>query len=195
MTIQQQPIVFTNICDYSKGSLYISPANQLAYDAIDAWPQWVDPVLLIHGPSLSGKTHLAHIWQQSSQAQFYTLGQAVTSPGPLILDGLKPEGLTLELFHFLNRLREEKTHCLILAQDHPQNWPQPFPDLTSRLKALMAIGIQEPEADHQAAILQKIMIDFQMRLSPQKAHRLLLHAQRSYEGLQKIIQELATYPS
>ncbi|MCX4198808.1 hypothetical protein OMR07_27865, partial [Methylobacterium organophilum] len=40
----------------------VGPANEAAYALIEAWPDWPDSVLVLTGPSGSGKSHLAAIW-------------------------------------------------------------------------------------------------------------------------------------
>jgi chromosomal replication initiation ATPase DnaA len=190
LAVQQQSLTFNPSYDYSWESYVPIASQNLAYQAIQRWPHWVDPILIICGPSFSGKTHLAHLWQQKTQGKFYDLKDPLPPNVPLIIDELQPGDLTENLFHLLNRLREEKRPCLMTAKEAPAFWPAPFADLTSRLKALMGVSIEEPTEKEQALLLQKILIDKQIILSPRKIRHLLLHAQRSYAGLKKIIETI-----
>jgi len=46
----------------------VSPSNEMAFNLIEAWPQWPDPVLVLIGPEASGKSHLAAIWAERARA-------------------------------------------------------------------------------------------------------------------------------
>lgn len=188
MTFLQQPLAFPFQPDYSPESFRLSSCNALAFQAVQRWPEWVDQLLLIHGPSFSGKTHLAHLWQTRTGACFYRLGDPFPSDNAFIIDGLGPADLNASLFHFINWVREEKKFCLLLSQQDPLRWPCNLADLTSRLRALVAIELTPPDEAHQTFLLQKNLSDCQMRLTPRQAHRLLLHTERSYEGIKSILK-------
>ncbi|MFL4998315.1 MAG: hypothetical protein ACJ8DF_16560, partial [Microvirga sp.] len=46
----------------------VSPSNEQAYGRIESWPDWPDTILLLVGPSGSGKSHLASIWATNAHA-------------------------------------------------------------------------------------------------------------------------------
>ena len=49
---------------------FVSKTNRAVYEYIKKWPDWSDKFLVICGENGSGKTHLAHIWQNFSHAKF-----------------------------------------------------------------------------------------------------------------------------
>jgi chromosomal replication initiation ATPase DnaA len=187
--MHQQFFPFPYYFDYSPGSWIDTEGQKLAWQALSHWPNWMDPTLIIYGPSFSGKTHLCHLWQDKSKGTFYKIGDPLPS-GPLIIDELTLHDLTETLFHFLNRLREEKRPCLMTAQTDPREWPAPMADLSSRLKALISIPLEEPQESEQILLLHKILTDMQITLSPYKLHRLMLHRERSYEGIKKLVYRI-----
>ncbi len=44
-----------------------APCNRAAAAAIDQWPDWSDPFLMLLGPPGSGKSHLCAIWAQKAE--------------------------------------------------------------------------------------------------------------------------------
>ena len=46
----------------------VAPCNQDGVSWIDKWPDWPAPALVLFGPAGSGKTHLAHVWQNRASA-------------------------------------------------------------------------------------------------------------------------------
>ena len=53
----------------------LGDSNRAAVAAIDGWPSWSHPVLVLSGPAGSGKSHLAHVWRLRSGATAVTAGQ------------------------------------------------------------------------------------------------------------------------
>ena len=54
---------------YEAEDFLLSACNQSAADMIDRWPDWPAPVLVINGPAASGKSHLAAVWRERSNAE------------------------------------------------------------------------------------------------------------------------------
>ena len=46
----------------------VSGANQAAVAAVDAWPRWPSPVLVLVGDAGSGKSHLCDVWRTNASA-------------------------------------------------------------------------------------------------------------------------------
>ena len=53
---------------YKKEDFYVSPSNQEAYDLINSWPRGIKRTVNIFGPSGSGKSHLASIFQNKTSS-------------------------------------------------------------------------------------------------------------------------------
>jgi chromosomal replication initiation ATPase DnaA len=88
---------------------------------IDRWPEWPSPVVILAGPTGSGKSHLAGIWAGLAGAA----GSAL-APAPMAIwsrharagahRGCRPPAFDeTALFHLINAVRENGTALLITA--------------------------------------------------------------------------------
>ncbi len=66
----------------TRDDLVTGPANALAVEAVDAWPHWPHPVLMIVGPPGAGKTHLASAWTDLSGALRWAADDRDPPAGP-----------------------------------------------------------------------------------------------------------------
>ena len=51
---------------YSKDDFYVTKSNREAFMLIESWPKWLKRSLNIYGPSGSGKSHLASIFEKKT---------------------------------------------------------------------------------------------------------------------------------
>ena len=51
-----------------RADFLVAPGNAVAVEWIDRWPDWPARALALHGPTGSGKSHLAAVWQRRSGA-------------------------------------------------------------------------------------------------------------------------------
>lgn len=173
-----------------RGDFVVSDSNRDAVAWLDRWPDWPGRVLAIHGPAGCGKTHLAHVWQTRSGARFVTEIDAaqLEAGGAVILDepavgapATDPaQDSQTALFHFLNRLRELQGSLLILHREAPARWPVQLPDLASRLAAIPAIAVAEPDDTLLAAVLSKHFADRQLAVGDEVVAFLVLHIERDF---------------
>ena len=91
---RQLPLDLPHRPSLERDDLVVSAANRLAVEAVDAWPDWSHPVLLVTGPPGSGKSHLAEVWSMEAGARVAEEG----SVGD-ILKTPTPQGM-----HFYNRI-------------------------------------------------------------------------------------------
>ena len=54
----------------AREDFFISFSNQEAVSWLDKWPDWPSPALVIYGEKSCGKTHLLHVWQKQSGADY-----------------------------------------------------------------------------------------------------------------------------
>ena len=67
-TPRQLPLDLGHEPGYSRDDLIVSASNMAAVDIVDRWPGWISPVVVLAGPTGSGKTHLAAVWKAESDA-------------------------------------------------------------------------------------------------------------------------------
>src|SRR5919109_3020914 len=65
---RQLPLDLVHPEGRSRDHLVVSEANQAAVALIDRWPDWPSPVVVLAGPTGSGKSHLGAIWREMSGA-------------------------------------------------------------------------------------------------------------------------------
>ena len=112
---------------FARDEFLIAPSNADALAMIDRWPSWPDRLLLLVGPAGSGKSHLAAIWAQRTEA----LGASPEALPPLeALARLKPRAIVVDglddakdetaLFHLLNYANENNIHVLLTGRSPPR---------------------------------------------------------------------------
>lgn len=178
----------------------IAPSNQDAVAWIDLWPEWSTPVLMIYGPVASGKSHLAAVWREKSDAAYINpadlnddnVRALADRACHLILedaDGLigKVEG-EKGLFHLYNVMKEEGRSFLLTLQEPPVRRSFAIPDLASRLRAAPAVAIREPDDILLRAVLVKLFNDRQLRVGEDVIKYILSHMERSFEEARRIVE-------
>jgi chromosomal replication initiation ATPase DnaA len=178
----------------------IAPSNQDAVAWIDLWPEWPAPALILYGPVASGKSHLAAVWKERSNA-------AAIAPDELndqTIRGLaeKSQHIIIEdadtlignvegekgLFHLYNLFKEEKRTILMTLQQPPVRLSFAVADLASRLRAAPAVAIREPDDMLIGAILVKLFNDRQLRVGEDVLKYILPRIERSFEAVRKLVE-------
>ena len=63
---------FDHKIEFNEHDYYVSKSNFFAFNLIQNWPNWEKKILNISGDKFSGKTHLAKIFQNKSNALYLT---------------------------------------------------------------------------------------------------------------------------
>lgn len=150
----------------------VTPANAEAVAAIDRWPDWSHPALVLVGAPGSGKSHLAAVWCAAAAAPCVAAAglneaelPALLAGGALAIeDADAPEAPERPLFHALNMARELGAWLLLTAERPPAAWPVKLPDLASRLRALPAVRLGPPDDILLRAVLVKLFADRQLNV-------------------------------
>lgn len=176
-----------------------SPANQAALDAVLSWPDWPATALLLWGPSGSGRSHLARIWQERSGARLLDgvrLGAAATPYALLgearhcIVDDADRVADDVTLLHLYNRVAEQGGQLLLTARAPLGDWGLRLPDLVSRLRTAWSCRIAEPDDALLAALLVKQLRDRQLTVLPGVVSYLARHMERSFAAARRLVHEL-----
>jgi len=181
----------------SRAHLVVSRANQAAVSLIDRWPDWPSPVVVLAGPTGSGKSHLGAIWREMSAAvelNRQNIGEAVAfaeDGSHLFLDDADAGGLDeTGLFHALNAVRAAGSSMLITARRFPSGWGVKLPDLASRLRAAATVEIGEPDDDLLAGVIAKLFADRQVEVEPHVVQYLVRRIERSLATAIRVVDRL-----
>lgn len=177
----------------------LSDSNRAAVAAIDQWPEWPHPVLVLSGPKGSGKSHLAHVWQLRSGALAMTAAQLtedkvaqVRATGACVVIEDVDRDLADQrvMFHLLNLAREQRFQVLVTARTDPGEWVLSLPDLRSRLRQATLARIEAPDDALLRAVLVKLFADRQLAIEPQVVAQLALRMERSMEAAVGLVAEI-----
>jgi chromosomal replication initiation ATPase DnaA len=176
----------------------VSASNEAAYSALEAWPDWPDPILLLTGPPSSGKSHCAAIW--AARAHAWTLQRAalreadvprLVSAGALVLEDCeRAQGHEAALFHLLNLARERRTFVLLTAVHGPEQWGLVTADLLSRLRLAPRVAIAEADEGLVRAVLVKLFVERQLVVDTSVVEYLALRLDRSIAAAKDMVERL-----
>jgi chromosomal replication initiation ATPase DnaA len=183
---------------YRWENFYISSSNSEAITWIYQWPHWHNRCLLLCGPAFSGKTHIAHLWQSKSKATFCELNQIpfeqlgsyVTDMSVLILEDIDRGYEEVKLLHLYNLIQEHQGYLLMTACKPVTQWNISLLDLDSRLKAIPAVRIQQPDDDLLKALMVKRFSDSQLNVPEKVVNYLAKNMERSYESVEVLCSSL-----
>jgi chromosomal replication initiation ATPase DnaA len=176
----------------------VSPSNEQAYGLIESWPDWPDTILVLIGPSGSGKSHLASIWATNAHA--WTIDAAgishdkvphLVSNGALAIEDMdEAERDEAALFHLLNLAREKKASLLITCETPPDRWSLKTPDLLSRLRLAPSVALEPPDDALLKAVLVKLFVDRQLVVDTSVVDYIALRIERSLAKASEIVSLL-----
>ena len=176
----------------------VTPCNRAAVGWIDRWPDWPGVGLALWGGPGSGKTHLAEVWRAASKAVCFGLDD-LTSDGlndvlSLSADAVVDLGenrlasdVERPLLHLHNRLRDQGRTLLLVSRAPPARWKVALPDLRSRLNAIVAVQINEPDEALLGALLVKLFADRQLRVAPDVIAYALPRIERSFAATRRLV--------
>lgn len=191
---RQLPLDLGHEPGYSRDDLIVSASNMAAVDIVDRWPGWISPVVVLAGPTGSGKTHLAAVWRAESDATVidaHNIGAASGKKGPFLIDDIGDGPIDeAGLFHLINSVRQSGSSLLMTSRKWPANWPVSLPDLASRLKAATTVEIGEPDDTLLSGVLYKLFADRQIAVDPNVISFLVSHIERSLSTANRIVERL-----
>jgi len=163
---------------FAEEDFLVGAANQQAWDMLERWPAWPEPVLRLSGPAGVGKTHLASIFARRVGAVWLPDATMRVQDGvtpavhgdfdscrPIVIDSCDAALVDEHaLFHLLNRVRAEGGAALLVSRGAPQHWGLKTPDLVSRLRLCPVVGVDAPDDALFRAILVKLFHDRQLAI-------------------------------
>ena len=193
----QLPLDLPTRTALGRDDFFVSPSNAVALASLDSWQNWPNRKMVLTGPKGAGKTHLTHVWAETTGARIV---QASTLP-TLDISGLAQGNLAVEdvqsiagnvqleeaLFHTHNLVLAEGQHLLLTSTDAPSRWNLNLPDLKSRMEGTNIAALDEPDDSLLAAMLTKLFADRQLMPSPEAVTYLLRNMERSAAEAVRIV--------
>jgi chromosomal replication initiation ATPase DnaA len=179
----------------------VAPCNRNAVRWLDRWPDWPTRVLVVHGSSGCGKTHLAHVFLGRCRGMLvdqgaFGLDQAIDvaarSAACIIDDADRAvaEGFEMPLLHLHNALVEQGGYLLLTAEAAAARWPIRLADLRSRLNAATSVGIGPPDDDLIAGIMVKLFNDRRLMVDDEVIRYALPRIERSFAAARQLVAQL-----
>jgi chromosomal replication initiation ATPase DnaA len=173
----------------------VATSNEAAVSLVDQWPRWPSYGAIIEGPAGSGKSHLAGVWQQASDAVAIEAAALNVEMIPELLSG---NGLVVEnlgedqvdetaLFHALNLARQTSKHILFTSVRPVAKMGLQLPDLISRLLALPVARILPPDDALLRGVLLKHFSDRQIAVDEALLNYLVSRMPRSLGMAREVI--------
>ncbi|AYM80697.1 MULTISPECIES: DnaA regulatory inactivator HdaA [Agrobacterium] len=193
---EQLPLAFSHQSASGRDDLLVSASLAAAVSLIDEWPNWRSPVVVLAGPPGSGKSHLANIWKNISDARDIhpeagADAARAAETGPVLFEDADRRGFDeTELFHVINSVRQHGTTLLMTSRQWPAAWPVTLPDLRSRLKAVTVVETGEPDEGLLAQVLVKLFADRQLYMDDKLIGYIVNRMERSLDTAQTIVDRI-----
>lgn len=174
----------------------VSGCNRAAHTQIERWPDWPGRSLALYGPAQCGKSHLARLWIARCGGRLVQgmVLDALSPPELAALPGVAIDNAETAperaLLHLHNCCRETGAFLLIVARQPPSRWPIALPDLASRLRAMLAVGIDPPDDALLASLLVKHFADRQIRVAPAVIDFAVRRIERSFAAAAEFVEAL-----
>ena len=194
---RQLPLDLDHRSGYSRDDLILAGSNREAVAVVDEWPGWPSPVTILTGPTGSGKSHLATIWQARTGAARINpdaIGDAlpdVSAEAAFLIDDIGSAGFDEKgLFHLMNAVNENGSFLLMTSRRLPGQWPVRLPDLASRLQAATIVRIAEPDDELLGGVMTKLFADRQIAVDPHVVTFVVHRIERSLETVVRVVEQL-----
>lgn len=196
---QQLPLDLGFRHAFGRSDFHIGQSNCDAVGWIDRWPDWPAPVLILQGLAASGKSHLAAVWQDKTNASVIKPEMLTTHSAEelfvlgdcFVIDALDPwlgdRAAETTLFHLYNMLKEEQKTMMVTMRMAPTHAEFVVPDLASRFRAAPSVQIHAPDDMLLASVLIKLFSDRQLRLSNDVISYLLPRMERSFAAARDVV--------
>lgn len=188
---EQLPFDLGHRAAFAREDFFVSDCNAAAIAWLDKYPAWPAPLLVMHGPAASGKTHLLHVWQKETHAAVYDAAHVDAAPACVIVDDIDrligDSAREEALLHLYNLQKERGGHILSAAATPPSQWTFRLRDLESRVRAAPAVAIGAPDDQLMAIVLTKLFSDRQIFVSQEVVNFIVPRLTRTFAAMRDIV--------
>lgn len=191
---RQLPLPFAPRRSFAEVDFVAAPSNATALAWLARRADWPVGRLVLYGPPGTGKTHLLHLWCGREGGTLWSAhdvrGMPVLPPSRSI--GVDDADLADEmaLFHLINAASEAGRSLLLVGREAPARWGTHLPDLASRLKASLAVGIGPAEDALLRPLLARLLADRQLDVPIALQDWLLSRLPRDQAVLAEVVARL-----
>lgn len=190
----QIPLDLPTTPSLDREDLVVGEANLLAVGAIDTWPDWPHPVVVVVGPPGSGKTHLASAWAERADADRFSAASrrpASASPFAVLVEDIDRGGYDEGgLFSLLNAARLGEGSVLVTSRVLPSAMAIELPDLRSRLRAATVVELRAPDEALLGGVIVKLASDRQIGIDPRLVAYAVARMERSLDAAAAFVHRL-----
>ena len=181
--------------DLTAESFLVTSTTESAWLWLRQWPEndarKKNPITLLLGPRMGGKTHLLKLWALRHNASDWSLldhNDHDTTERCFVCDGIHVN--VAVAIARINRAMADNARLLIALPNKPDPRKTGLPDLTSRLRRAYAITIGEPDDDLMNGLLLKLFTDRQMMASSSTIAYLVKRLPRSHLAVHRAVEQL-----
>lgn len=194
----QLPLAWPSRTARGRDAFFVAEPNRMALAMIDGWRAWPAGKCLLTGPAGSGKTHLAHVWAETSGAEILAATDLaarapVEHPALVVEDAhaLAGDAAGQEaLFHWHNATLNGGGALLVTGRGRLPEWGLALPDLVSRLDAAAVARLEAPDDALLSAVLVKLFEDRHIAPPPALVEYLARRIERSLAAANACVAEL-----
>lgn len=177
----------------------VSECNADALSMIEYWPEWSSNTVYIYGDKSCGKSHLASIWKNKSNAViinnenikiYNEQPKLIKSTHCFIIDGVENISDEVALFHLFNSIKESSGFLLLTSEKHPSaiNWQ--LPDLESRINSVLTFFVGAPDDALIEILIAKSFADRQLQVEYNVISYLMKNIKRSFEDIFRTVERI-----
>ena len=177
--------------NFSISDYFVGTSNIEAYNLLIN-TQNINNLFLV-GPSKSGKTHLAFIWQKKFNAIIYdnNIKQILENTSNVIVDNIFDNINEEEIFHIINHCSSVNSKILVTSNIKLNEYTFQLKDLSSRLKTFININIDLPDDELLINLMTKLFRDKQIIVkNPEIFHYIIKRVHRSYDKIFHLIDKI-----